>query len=388
MDATPLMQTATGAAAHRGREAAGAWTEQQALPDHHPTRVSLAGLSKQYGDSYAVRDLSLELPAGKITALLGPSGCGKTTTLKMIAGLIPPTAGDIAFDGASVLPTPAERRGAVMVFQNHLLFPYLSVAENVAFGLAMRRESRASIQRKVSDMLARVRLAGFEERRPRQLSGGQAQRVALARALVVQPHVLLLDEPFSNLDAHLRDEMRELILDLQRQSGITTAFVTHDQEEATLLADRVALLLDGELQQVGEPRMFYEQPASAAVARFFGAVNFLPGTRAGHLVHTALGCLHVASLAQPEGPVTLTIRPEAVRLCCSDQAPSENSVAGVVVRRAYAGTHTRLKIEAMGQRFDVVADALQGSRFADGDPVCLHFPPERLWLLPAIVEDR
>jgi ABC-type Fe3+/spermidine/putrescine transport system ATPase subunit len=387
MQFASFTQTANGAAARRGGESVGAWTEQQALPGQHPTRVSLAGLSKQYGDSYAVRDLTLELPAGKITALLGPSGCGKTTTLKMIAGLIPPTAGDIAFDGASVLRTPAERRGAVMVFQNHLLFPYLSVAENVAFGLAMRRESSASIRRKVSEMLAQVRLAGFEERRPRQLSGGQAQRVALARALVVQPHVLLLDEPLSNLDAHLRDEMRELILDLQRQSGITTVFVTHDQEEAVLLADRVALLLDGQLQQVGEPSAFYERPASAAVARFFGAVNFLPGTRAGHLVHTALGCFHVASLAQSEGPVTLTIRPENVRLCCSDQAPEENSIAGVVNRRAYAGTHTRLKVEAAGQRLEVVADASQGSRFADGDPVCLHFPPERLWLLPAAHEE-
>ncbi len=385
------MQIAAGGAATGQRESAGALSGRQPPPGHGTTRVSLAGLSKRYGDSHAVRDLTLDLPAGKITALLGPSGCGKTTTLKMIAGLIEPTGGDIAFDGASVLRTPAERRGAVMVFQNHLLFPYLSVAENVAFGLKMRGEERAAIGRKVSEMLAQVHLAGFEQRRPRQLSGGQAQRVALARALVVEPRVLLLDEPLSSLDAHLRDEMRELILDLQRQRGITTAIVTHDQEEAVLLADRVALLLDGQLQQVGEPRMFYEQPASAAVARFFGAVNFLPGTRAGSQVHTALGCFLVATTAhglRPDGPVTLTIRPEAVRLSCSDQAPGENSIAGVVARRAYAGTHTRLRVEAMGQRFDVVADASQGSRFADGDPVCLHFPPERLWLLPATVEDR
>jgi len=386
MNSSTFMQIAAGGAVAGQRETAGVLAGRQPLSGHGSTRVSLAGLSKRYGDSHAVRDLTLDLPAGKITALLGPSGCGKTTTLKMIAGLIPPTAGDIAFDGASVVRTPAERRGAVMVFQNHLLFPYLSVAENVAFGLKMRSENRAATARKVSDMLAQVRLAGFEQRRPRQLSGGQAQRVALARALVVEPRVLLLDEPLSNLDAHLRDEMRELILDLQRQRGITTAFVTHDQEEAVLLADRVALLLDGELQQVGEPRMFYEQPASVAVARFFGAVNFLPGTRTGSLVHTALGCLHVATTAQPDGPVTLTIRPENVRLCGSDQAPDENSIAGVVARRAYAGTHTRLKVEAMGQRFDVVADAAEGGRFADGDPVCLHFPPERLWLLPPAVD--
>jgi len=356
--------------------------DQRQASGHGTTRVSLAGLSKQYGDSHAVRDLTLDLPPGKITALLGPSGCGKTTTLKMIAGLIAPTAGDIVFDGASVARVPAERRGAVMVFQNHLLFPYLSVAENVAFGLKMRGKDRATIQRKVSEMLAQVRLAGFEDRRPRQLSGGQAQRVALARALVVEPRVLLLDEPLSNLDAHLRDEMRELILDLQRQSGITTVFVTHDQEEAVLLADRVALMLDGSLQQVGEPRAFYERPASVAVTRFFGGMNFLSGQRAGSVVETALGSFHLASATQPDGPVTLTIRPENIRLCHDSEAPAENTIAGTVTRRAYAGTYTRLKVEAAGRQFEVVADAAEGGRFGEGDPVCLHFPPERLWLLP------
>jgi len=385
---------ATGAAARQGRDTAGALTDQRQASSHGTTRVSLAGLNKQYGNSHAVRDLTLDLPAGKITALLGPSGCGKTTTLKMIAGLIAPTAGEITFDGASVVRVPAERRGAVMVFQNHLLFPYLTVAENVAFGLTLRGEDRATIQRKVSEILTQVRLAGFEDRRPRQLSGGQAQRVALARALVVEPRVLLLDEPLSNLDTHLRDEMRELILDLQRQSGITTVFVTHDQEEAVLLADRVALMLDGVLQQVGEPRAFYERPASVAVARFFGGVNFLPGTRAGPVVETALGSFRLASATQPDGPVTLTIRPENIRLCAGpealrlaqDTAPDENSIAGAVTRRAYAGTHTRLKVEAAGRPFEVVADAAEGGRFGEGDPVCLHFPAERIWLLPRETE--
>ena len=374
---------ATGSATRQGRNTTGALTDQRQASGHGTTRVSLAGLSKQYGDSHAVRDLTLDLPAGKITALLGPSGCGKTTTLKMIAGLIAPTSGEIAFDGASVVRVPAERRGAVMVFQNHLLFPYLTVAENVAFGLKLRGEDRATIQRKVSEILTQVRLAGFEDRQPRQLSGGQAQRVALARALVVEPRVLLLDEPLSNLDAHLRDELRELILDLQRQSGITTVFVTHDQEEAVLLADRVALMLDGVLQQVGEPRSFYERPASVAVARFFGGVNFLPGTCAGSDVETALGSFRLASATQPDGPVTLTIRPENIRLCADAEAPDENSIAGTVTRRAYAGTHTRLKVEAMGRRFEVVANAAEGGRFGESDPVCLHFPPERLWVLPA-----
>ena len=367
MNTTIINRIATGAGARWDQETAGALTNGAQTTGRGTTRVGLAGLSKQYGDSYAVRDLTLDLPAGKITALLGPSGCGKTTTLKMIAGLIAPTAGDIVFDGASVVQTPAERRGAVMVFQNHLLFPHLSVAENVAFGLQLRGEDRTTIRRKVRDMLARVHLAGFEERRPQQLSGGQAQRVALARALVVEPRVLLLDEPLSNLDAHLRDEMRDLILDLQGGSGITTVFVTHDQEEAALLADRVALLLDGVLQQVGEPCAFYERPSSVAVARFF----------------TSLGDFRLAAASQPDGPATLTIRPENIRLCAAGDAPAENAVAGVVSRRAYAGTHTRLKVETQGHRFEVVTDAAEGSRFGAGDPVCLHFPAERLWLLPA-----
>ncbi|MBX7233165.1 MAG: ABC transporter ATP-binding protein [Caldilineales bacterium] len=383
MNTTLINRIVTGAGVRWGRETTGVLTNGGQAAGYGTTHVLLAGLSKQYGDSHAVRDLNLDLPAGKITALLGPSGCGKTTTLKMIAGLIPPTAGDIAFDGASVAHVPAERRGAVMVFQNHLLFPHLSVAENVAFGLQLRGEDRSTIRRKVRDMLARVRLDGLGDRQPRQLSGGQAQRVTLARALVVEPRVLLLDEPLSNLDAHLRDEMRELILDLQRGSGITTVFVTHDQEEAALLADRVVLLLDGVLQQVGEPRAFYERPASAAVARFFGGVNFLPGVRAGSTVHTPLGAFRLAAANQPDGPVTLTIRPENVRLCCSNEAPSENSIAGVVSRRAYAGAYTRLKVETRGQRFEVVTDAAEGGRFEEGDPVRLHFLPERLWLLPA-----
>ncbi len=206
--------------------------------------------------------------------------------------------------------------------------------------------------------------------------------MALARALVVEPRVLLLDEPLSNLDAHLRDEMRELILDLQRGSGITTVFVTHDQEEAALLADRVVLLLDGVLQQVGEPRAFYERPSSMAVARFFGGVNFLPGTRSGSTISTPVGSLRIAASAQPDGPVTLTIRPENIHLCAGNAAADDNAVAGVVVRRAYAGTHTRLKVEAGGRRFEVEADAIEGGRFGEGDPVCLDFPPERIWLLP------
>ena len=213
------------------------------------TQVSIQKLTKIYpgADTPALDQLSLEIPTGELTALLGPSGCGKTTTMKMIAGLLEPTSGDVTFDGRSVLRDKPEDRGVVMVFQNYLLFPYMSVADNVGFGLKMRKIDPAEIKRRVGEMLDLVKLPDLGDRKPSALSGGQQQRVALARALIVQPDVLLLDEPLSNLDAHLRFEMRDLIRSLQQEMGITTIFVTHDQEEAVVLADRVALILDGQM---------------------------------------------------------------------------------------------------------------------------------------------
>ena len=207
------------------------------------THVQINNLYKVFPgmDIPAVNDLSLDIPTGKLVAFLGPSGCGKTTTLKMIAGLLTPTSGSIQFDDRDVLSIPAERRGAVMVFQNYLLFPYMSVGDNVGFGLKMRGIDKSTTQKRVAEMLALVKLPDIANRRPSQLSGGQQQRVALARALITEPKVLLLDEPLSNLDAHLRDEMRELIVSIQRELGITSIFVTHDQEEAVLLADDIAL---------------------------------------------------------------------------------------------------------------------------------------------------
>ena len=206
------------------------------------TQVAIKELTKVYpgADAPSVDNLTLDIGSGDLAALLGPSGCGKTTTMKMIAGLLPPTAGDVAFDGRSVLNDKPENRGVVMVFQNYLLFPYMSVADNIGFGLKMRKVPRGEIARRVGEMLELVRLPDLGARRPRELSGGQQQRVALARALIVKPRVLLLDEPLSNLDAHLRFEMRDLIRGLQQEMGITTIFVTHDQEEAVVLADRIA----------------------------------------------------------------------------------------------------------------------------------------------------
>jgi ABC-type Fe3+/spermidine/putrescine transport system ATPase subunit len=344
------------------------------------TQVNLLQLSKAYGttETYAVYNLTLDMASGQITALLGPSGCGKTTTLKMIAGLLYPTQGDVTFDGQSVLGISAERRGAVMVFQNYLLFPYMSVGENVGFGLKMRGVDKQTIRGKVAEILDLVKLPGLEERRPKQLSGGQQQRVALARALIVEPKVLLLDEPLSNLDAHLRDEMRELILNIQRQLGITTIFVTHDQEEAVVLADTIALMFDGRLQQFDYPNAFYERPSSVRTARFFGGVNFLEGEKQGESVETALGTFHVNAREIADGPVVITVRPENLRL----GEDGENAIQARIRSHVYVGTHTRFKAEAGESEFEIVAEASSVERFRDGEVLPLKFPADRIWLVP------
>ena len=240
------------------------------------THVSIKNLTKVYPGLTvpSLDNLSLEINSGSLTALLGPSGCGKTTTMKMIAGLLDQTSGDVTFDGTSILKEKPENRGVVMVFQNHLLFPYMNVQDNIGFGLKMRNVHKDEIFNRVIKMLDLVKLPNMENRMPKELSGGQQQRVALARALIVQPRVLLLDEPLSNLDAHLRFEMRDLIRNLQQSMGITTIFVTHDQEEAVVLADQVALILDGKLKQYAQPDVFYKKPIDVVTAKFFGGQNF------------------------------------------------------------------------------------------------------------------
>jgi ABC-type Fe3+/spermidine/putrescine transport system ATPase subunit len=262
-----------------------------------------------------------------------------------------------------------------MVFQSYLLVPYLSVADNIAFGLRMRRESRPEIDRRVAEMIELLRLKGLEQRRPHQLSGGQQQRVALARALVLRPRVLLLDEPLSNLDAHLRDEMREMILALQRSLKLTTVFVTHDQQEAVLLAERVALMFDGRLHQFAETRQFYEKPCSRRVAAFFGARNFLAGRKEGSSFHSRAGVFQVRS-GLPDGPLTLVIRPEAIRT----GAHGANVLQALVRRQVYLGTHNRYRLEVDGREWEVEGppepDLLEGRS-------CLFtLPEEKIWLLP------
>ena len=343
------------------------------------TRVMLSALSRTYPGSAApaLDALTLDVESGELMALLGPSGCGKTTALRLIAGLLAPTSGDIAFDGRSVLRDRPEDRGAVMVFQNALLFPHMSVAANVGFGLRMRGLPAARIAARVAGMLDLVRLPDLGRRRPAELSGGQQARVALARALVVEPRVLLLDEPLSNLDAHLRAGMRDLIRSVQRDLGITTILVTHDQEEAVAIADRIALLLDGRLRQYDRPEAFYRRPADAAVAAFFGGRNVFPGVAAGGVFDGPLGRLTLPA-GLPTGPGLLTFRPEAVRL---GPAPV-NAREAVVTDRLYRGTLTRLTLAIGGAAVEATLAPDLAEAIAPGDRITVNLPPASLWVMP------
>ena len=344
------------------------------------TAITLTSLTKRYGTITAVDDVDLTLPDGEITALLGPSGCGKTTTLKLVGGLLTPTAGTVAFDGIDQRDVRAEHRGAVMVFQDHLLFPYLSVGDNVAFGLRMRGVGARQRRRQAEEMLARVGLPDTADRHPDELSGGQRQRVALARALVVEPRVLLLDEPLASLDPHLRDGMRELILDIQREEQVTTVVVTHDQEEAAVLADRVAIMFDGRIAQVGTTRELHDRPADAEVARFLGSPNLLPGVRGGRIVDTAAGDLEVPHGTAQDGPVLVTIRPEAIVIA---PASGPNILAGRVRDARDLGARVQVTVAVGDTQLTLVTrpDALRA--LLPGSDVRIRLPADALWAMPA-----
>lgn len=277
--------------------------------------LSLDRVSHRFGDHAAVTDISLAIGAGELVVLLGPSGSGKTTTLRMVAGFLRPTEGDIRLDGLSILNVPVHERQMGIVFQGYALFPHLSVARNVAFGLEMRRIPKPDIARHTTEMLRLVKLQDLAQRLPRQLSGGQQQRVALARALAIHPRLLLLDEPLSNLDATLRAEMAHEIRLLQRDRGITTIMVTHDQSEAMAMADRLVVMRDGRVQQSGRQEELYEHPANPFVAGFIGGSNLLSGRLDDdHLTLAANTRVALARLYDRAGEACLAIRPENIRL--------------------------------------------------------------------------
>jgi iron(III) transport system ATP-binding protein len=300
--------------------------------------IEFRNVSKLYGEVAAVKDISFDIAAGTLVTLLGPSGCGKTTTLRMIAGLELPTSGTIHIGGADVTRIPASERDVSMVFQSYALFPHMTVLENVAYGLTVAGLSKADARGKAQSALTTVGLTGFDGRLPSELSGGQQQRVAVARALVLEPSVLLFDEPLSNLDARLRRQMREEIRDLQRRLSLTVVYVTHDQAEAMAVSDRIIVMNKATIAQEGAPRELYEQPRDVFVAGFMGDANRVRGTlrrvddRFGDLV---LGALTVRLLHRdlPQGTVDVAIRPEAVEL----GAPGGAGLAGTVRKSSYIG---------------------------------------------------
>ncbi|NUK22634.1 ABC transporter ATP-binding protein [Streptomyces lunaelactis] len=354
---------------------------------HTAPAVQLDGISKSYGDSYAVHDLTLDIAPGEFFSLLGPSGCGKTTSLRMIGGFTDPTDGVILLGGEDVTGLPPNKRNVNTVFQSYALFDHLSVADNVAFGLKRKGVARAEIRERVATMLDQVQLGNLAERKPHTLSGGQRQRVALARALVNRPQVLLLDEPLAALDLKLRRQMQVELKQIQREVGITFVFVTHDQDEALTMSDRMAVMNDGHVEQCGTPEDVYERPASSFVASFMGTSNLVAGTyRAGEVVMDQ-------GPALPVGPrtgitdgsrVSLAIRPEKIWL--TDLAPGMARVSGVVRETVYSGPTTTYLIElAPGVTVSVLEQNTDRSRMEDrwsgGESVEIGWQPEHCLVL-------
>jgi spermidine/putrescine ABC transporter ATP-binding subunit len=353
--------------------------------------LELRGLTKRFGSTVAVDRVDLTVAPGEFVTLLGPSGCGKTTTLNLIAGFITADAGEIMLAGETVGDQPPFRRDLGLVFQDYALFPHMTVAENVAFGLKMRKVNHVEIERRVGEALAMVQLAGLGARRPLQLSGGQRQRVALARALVIRPAMLLLDEPLSNLDLKLREEMRGEISGLQRRLGIATVFVTHDQGEALTMSDRIAVMRSGRIEQVGTPTDIYERPATRFVAGFIGAINILAAKV------EALDPVGFARLATSAGPanarlpsgvapgtaVTMTVRPERLRLAAPGTAPARSTAWPATVDSVvYLGARRELRVRLADGSIAIAEAANDGQRaWVPGDAVAVWFTAEDAWII-------
>jgi len=350
--------------------------------------VQLVDLVKRFGDFTAVAGINLEMPPGEFFSLLGPSGCGKTTTLRMIAGFERPSEGQILLDGADMAQTPPHKRSVNTVFQNYALFPHLTVEENVAFGLKYQKASKEETRERVAKALELVQMSQFATRRPNQLSGGQQQRVALARALILNPKVLLLDEPLGALDAKLRKRLQIELKTLQEEVGITFIYVTHDQEEALTMSDRIAVMSQGRVEQVGPPKDIYENPATAYVADFLGVSNLMDAEAAGPVAEgcaVKLGDFDLtAGQGEPDlrGPCKVTIRPE--RIDIEPQGTTgQNRIPAMIERVVYVGATLQIIVHlASGETIQawVPNDGDAQSR-ASGDAIVAHFPVDALRVL-------
>ncbi|WGW11530.1 ABC transporter ATP-binding protein [Saxibacter everestensis] len=356
--------------------------------------LSIRGLRKTYPNTAnpAVDDVNLDVDKGDLVALLGPSGCGKTTTLRMVAGLLAPTAGQIVVNGRNVVSTPVHKRGMGMVFQSYALFPHMNIAENVAFGLQMRKMPKAATKKKVTETLDMVQLGHLRARRPSELSGGQQQRVALARALVIEPTLLLLDEPLSNLDAKLREAMRHEIRAIQKRSGTTTLFVTHDQDEALDMADRIAILNNGVIEQYAAPTEVYDRPATRFVAHFVGKANFLDVTGATasapdryRVMTPSFGTLEVPGVRGLDlSKASLVVRPHRIAAARVTETTGDDLPNGIgeVIETSYTGNVQSYSVQLTGGpviRVDQLTDSVRGLRL--GDSARISFHPDEAYLV-------
>jgi spermidine/putrescine ABC transporter ATP-binding subunit len=339
------------------------------------SRVGIETATKRYGAFKALDSVSLDVGNGEFFGLLGPSGSGKTTLLRAIAGFVPLNEGRILFDGEPVEDVPAHRRNIGMVFQSYALFPHLSVQQNVAFGLDVRGADRGETAERVGEMLTMVRLSGFGQRKPHELSGGQQQRVALARALATHPRVLLLDEPLGALDRRLRQEMQIELKDIQRKLAITTIFVTHDQEEALTLSDRIAILSEGRVMQVDRPEEVYERPATVFAAQFLGDANVFTGSAAGNRLVLQDGSTIITAGAAAG---TVIVRPEKMTVTQAPPADGLNTLSGAVMLATYSGASVtyRIACAALGETPLLVFAQNRTGRFHQpGDPVTVTWEP-------------
>ncbi|MGM0585766.1 MAG: ABC transporter ATP-binding protein [Pseudomonadota bacterium] len=355
--------------------------------------VALHDIVKRFGGFTAVHRMSLEIPEGAFVTLLGPSGCGKTTTLRMVAGLLDPTEGDISIKGRRVNELPIHKRNLGLVFQNYALFPHKTVAENIGFGLKYRQVSRDDVKRRVSEALELVQLPHVGERYPKELSGGQQQRIALARAIVIEPDVLLLDEPLSALDANLREDMRVELKRIQHRIGVTTIFVTHDQSEALAMSDRIVVMSEGRVEQTGAPEEVYNTPASQFVARFLGASNIVSarcleaGEGGVEIEADAFGRMHLsrdrAPLLERQGPSKLVVRAEKLRLAPQGAQAGEDEirVEGVVETVDYQGQAARYFLR-IGEAQLQAVNMIDAHPFPEGETVSVLLRPRDCTALP------